>query len=319
MKVMSNVFDQDKETYDRDPSKNTFSNFLLSSGLYESYEVSKENIQDLIDVLNGNVRIDIYCKDCGESRVFSMKQVLFPFENSQGDMCMRSLGKELSWKQHIQGMRDTPFLGEKSSEKEWHWTDCETKEFTRVMVFQFQCAMNGQHYTDYIVRADGNSLVKIGQFPSVADLSFPELEVYKKVLTKEDRKEFRRAIGLYASGIGVGSFVYLRRIFERMIQAAKNIAIQDGVELEGFEKAHVEEKIKMLKDYLPKALDGNTIFYGIVSKGIHELSEDECIIYFPVLRDFLFLIMRQWEQQRQEKETEKQLAASLSKIAQQIK
>lgn len=319
MNIMSNVFDQEKEPYDRDPRKNTFSNFLVKSGLYESYEISKDNIQDLIDVLDGNVRINIYCKDCGEPRIFSMKEVLFPFENSKGDMRMISLGLELSHQQQLQEMCATISPGEKRPEKEWHWTNWQMQEFTRVMVFQFQCAMDDQHYTDYIVRADGNILFKIGQFPSVADLSFPELEAYKKVLTKEDRKEFRRAIGLYASGIGVGSYVYLRRIFERMIETAKNIAIQEGVELENFEKAHVDERIKMLKGYLPKALVGNQNFYGIVSKGIHELSENECIVYFPILRDFLFLIMRQWEQHRQEKETEKQLADALSQIAQKIK
>ena len=59
---------------------------------------------------------------------------------------------------------------------------------------------------------------KIGQYPSVADLSFPELKDYRKVMSKDDDKELKRAIGLHASGIGIGSFVYLRRIFERIRQ-----------------------------------------------------------------------------------------------------
>ena len=118
MKIISNVFDQDKEPYNRDPSKNTFSNFLLSSGLYESYEVSKDNIQDLIDVLDGNVRINIYCKDCGEPRTFSMKEVLCPFGNPQEEVSMGSLGKELLRQQHLQEMCAAPLPGEKSPETE---------------------------------------------------------------------------------------------------------------------------------------------------------------------------------------------------------
>lgn len=314
-----NVFDQEDKPYDRDPSQNTFAQFLVNKGLYDKYEISKSNIQDVIDVINGHVRINIYCKDCGESRIFSMKELLFPFEDSDGDQVMRSLGKELSSHQHIQELGATPHPGEKDGEREWYWTNWQTQEYTRVMIFQFQCALNGQHYTDFIVRANGNSLVKIGQFPSAADLSFPEFENYKRVLSKEDRKEFRRAIGLYASGIGVGAYVYLRRIFERLLVTAKNTALQDGVELPDYETAHIDERTKMLKDYLPKALEGNTTFYSIVSKGIHELSEDDCTAYFPILQDFLLLIMRQWEQQRQEKETEKKLAASLSQITQKIK
>ena len=117
MNIMSNVFDQEKEPYDRDPRKNTFSNFLVKSGLYESYEISKDNIQDLIDVLDGNVRINIYCKDCGEPRIFSMKEVLFPFENSKGDMRMISLGLELSHQQQLQEICATISPGEKRPEK----------------------------------------------------------------------------------------------------------------------------------------------------------------------------------------------------------
>lgn len=32
---------------------------------------------------------------------------------------------------------------------------------------------------------------KIGQYPSVADLSFPELKEYRKVMTKDDEKNLK--------------------------------------------------------------------------------------------------------------------------------
>lgn len=84
--------------------------------------------------------------------------------------------------------------------------------------------MDNTHHLDYIVLAYGNKLKKIGQFPSVADLIFPELKEYRKVMTEEDGKEFKRAVGLFASGIGIGSFVYLRRIFECIILTASQKA-----------------------------------------------------------------------------------------------
>ena len=105
--------------------------------------------------------------------------------------------------------------------------------------------MDSTHHLDYIVLTDGNMLKKIGQYPSVADLSFPELKEYRKVMSKEDEKELKRAIGLFAAGIGVGSFVYLRRIFERIIVTASHKAIEEGkIEAEEFAKAHVDEKIR---------------------------------------------------------------------------
>ena len=60
------------------------------------------------------------------------------------------------------------------------------------MVFKFFCAMDNTHHLDYIVLTYGNKMKKIGQYPSVADLSFPELKEYRKVMTKEDEKELKK-------------------------------------------------------------------------------------------------------------------------------
>ena len=44
------------------------------------------------------------------------------------------------------------------------------------------------------------------------------------MISKEDRKELGTAIGLFASGVGAGSYVYLRRILERLVYQAKETA-----------------------------------------------------------------------------------------------
>lgn len=74
----------------------------------------------------------------------------------------------------------------------------------------------------------------------------------------------------------------------------------------------------MLAEYLPKSLVNNHVFYGIISKGIHELSENDCLEFFPVMQSFIMMILRQWEKIRKEEE-EKKLAASLSNIAAKVK
>ena len=75
----------------------------------------------------------------------------------------------------------------------------------------------------------------------------------------------------------------------------------------------------MLSDYLPQLLVNNETFYGIVSKGIHELSEEECIEYFPVLKSFIMMILRQWEKMRKDEEEERKLSAALGNIAAKVK
>lgn len=71
----------------------------------------------------------------------------------------------------------------------------QIEDESRILVFKFVCSMNDKHYLDYIVSTEENKFRKIGQYPSVADLTFPELNEYKKVMSEDDRKEFRRAIG----------------------------------------------------------------------------------------------------------------------------
>ena len=317
--MKQNVFDQNKPRT-INSRNNIFADFLQKSGLYEEIEVTKENIFHLIDLINGEVKIDEYCPSCGENRVFAMQPMEY-YKQTEFHVTYvpAFIAKELEFLQQ--------FIYEKTIENEdvsstieWNWKNQELDDTVRVMVFSFVCLMENSHRIDYIVLSDGCKIKKIGQYPSVADLSFPELKEYRKILSKQDEKEFRRAIGLHAQGIGIGSFVYLRRIFERIIDAAKQKAIAAGtLDEQAYKAEHVDERIKMLADYLPKALVESTVFYGIVSKGIHELSEDECIAYFPVLREFIFMILRQWEQLRKEEEAEKQIKDSLSKIAAEIK
>ncbi len=314
-----NIFDDAREPAVVNKN-NVFAKFLQESGLYEEIEISKDNIGALIELVRGSVKINSYCPSCGEMRVFSVTPISYITEDEmRGDYYKKSLADVLESSQKA-GLTITIKHEDGSQEKSWAWKCWECRDSARLMVFTFTCAMYESHKIDYIVLTDEHSMKKIGQFPSVADLSFPELKGYKKVLTKEDMSELRRAIGLYAQGIGVGSYVYLRRIFERIIDTAKNTAITEGkVAEEEYAKAHVDERIKLLKDYLPEMLVENPVFYSIVSKGIHELDEDTCIEYFPVLQEVIFMILRQWEQIRQEKEAKARLAASMSKIASNIK
>ena len=66
---------------------------------------------------------------------------------------------------------------------------------------------------------------KVGQYPSVADIAIAQIRQYSKVLSKPYMRDFTRAIGLAANGVGTGSFVYLRRIFEHLVDEIAKIAI----------------------------------------------------------------------------------------------
>lgn len=293
--------------------ENAFATFLLNSGLYDTIDVTEENIEELCSLIAGEVRISSFCPQCKAERVFTMSPITYREDIGT----KKFLVNELRQIQHLHRSCGTE-QGDKPSE--WGWNYWQTQKATRIMMFSFVCAMDEEHRLDYVVRTENNTLQKIGQFPSVADLTFPELNQYKKVLSKENMKDLHKAIGLFASGIGAGSYVYLRRVIERMIDTAKSEAITSGkLTTKDFEGVRFSEQIILLKDALPEILVNNPTVYGIVSKGIHELSEEECISYFPILKECIFSIAEEWEAIRARKQRQKEMNSALSRIANQVK
>jgi len=146
------------------------------------------------------------------------------------------------------------------------------------------CTRDKSHkYYAYYFKS-GDCFLKIGQYPSAADFQIPQAEKYRKILENEQYKEFTKGLGLAAHGVGIGSFVYLRRVFENLIEDAY-LKVKDKNFPEGvFEKARMDERIKMLKEYLPEFLVENRKLYAILSKGIHQLGEDECQKYFETVK-----------------------------------
>jgi len=293
---------------------NVFANFLQTAGLYDSMEINKDNIQDLILLLDGKVRISAYCKECKEERVFSMSPYIH-FVDEPNECYSLKLSEEVLRVQKGYVLENTPSPGSLAGKENtsWKWKNWQIEDVSRILVFKFACSMDEEHHLDYIVLTTDNSMMKIGQYPSVADMTFPELDTYKHVISKQDRKELGTAIGLFASGVGAGSYVYLRRILERLVYQAKATA-GDTVNDAEFEQARVAERIKMLEGYLPEILIKNTTIYGILSKGIHELSEEECQKYFPVVKECIYQILGMWESLRKKQADEAALSKALSAI-----
>lgn len=155
--------------------------------------------------------------------------------------------------------------------------------------------------------------VKIGQFPSKASLDIGGLDpVFNKELDRELRKELGKAIGLKAHGIGIGSFVYLRRIFERLIEEGYSKAqkIDDwSAEKEASYKdaRTTHDRIKILSDFLPNRLVTKHSLYGILSKGIHELSEEECLSHFDLVQQAILMILNERHEEKKNEAIEKEL------------
>lgn len=297
--------------------ENIFTNFLLESGLYASILIEEENISDFIELVKGNVKISTYCKECEQERVFTMKPIkYYHMTGQEGNekITCEFLGDRMSFMQDVMSIAKI----ENKNTDAWELIKSNFADITRLMNFEFICSMDEKHHLDFTVLVNDNSFMKIGQFPSIADITFPGLDDYKHVISKQDRSELGTAIGLFANGVGAGSYVYLRRILERLVYQAKENA-GDKVDNDSFENAKVADRIKMLEGYLPDILIQNTTIYGILSKGIHELSEEDCLNYFPVVKECIFQILGMWENMRKKQADEDALNKALNVIIGKIK
>lgn len=196
-----------------------------------------------------------------------------------------------------------------------------TFEYTESWYVTLECCRYGDNLDIMILlNAEDRSIMKIGQYPTIADVHIGQIQDYKGVLSKEELKEFTRAIGLAANGVGIGSFVYLRRIFENLIQSAYEKALkEDAIDKEQYAKGRMNDKIALLHDYLPETLIENKDVYGILSKGIHELSEKDCLLYFDVMRNGIEIILDDKLEQKRKEQKRKKTMDAISKIKAEVK
>ncbi|MBI5724466.1 MAG: short-chain dehydrogenase [Planctomycetes bacterium] len=154
------------------------------------------------------------------------------------------------------------------------------------------CSRKKDHEILFLFFANDGKLQKIGQYPSLADLATPDIYKYRNILGDERYKEFTRGVGLASHGVGIGAFVYFRRIFEFLIEkahlVAKSIINWDE---DKYIKSRMDEKITLLQAHLPEVLVKTKSLYGILSKGIHSLTEDECLDSFKVVKLGIELIL----------------------------
>lgn len=228
--------------------------FCLTVPLYKEYQVNEENIAGVRNLLKYEGHLDTYCSQCQSHTVF----------NCQNDT-------RESW---IDG-------------DNWYY-----QPFLRVVAV---CSRDKSHLSVYHFRLIKQSgIQKIGQHPSTADSNLYDAKKYSKVLNSEDFRGFTKSIGLAAHGIGAGALVYLRRIFESLIKEAHSAAIQDADwDESAYHNGRMQDRVKLLKNHLPSFLVEHHRIYAVLSNGVHELSESQCLDFFPVLKMSIELILDQ--------------------------
>ncbi len=179
---------------------------------------------------------------------------------------------------------------------------------------EINCNRCGDGYLAYF-RLQTMMLEKVGQYPSIADITGGELIRYRSVLRDGYFSELTRANGLISHGVGIGAFVYLRRIFEKLIEDHRKEFEANNEPIGDWHKLRMEEKIGSLSSVLPDALVKNKATYSILSVGIHTLGEKECKLYYPAIKAAILQILEQDVEARNKEDAAKEVERSIQEIA----
>jgi len=251
---------------DAPPVLESLQQFLFEVPLYAHYSLGQN--RNRVAELYGHkeLRVDGHCPGCGRDATFEVIAARIP-------------------------------AGDPWNRIESRWADDN---------LSIRCTRDGAHTVQYWFEIKNMIVQKFGQLPSLADIANDEFKQYRKLLSPALASEFHKAVGLVAHGVGVGSFVYLRRIFESLIdnrfEEFKEAEKWDEAD---FKKLRMEEKVLLLRKHLPEFLVANRKLYSILSIEIHELSEAACLTYFDVMRRSIIMILEDDKKAREDAEQRK--------------
>jgi hypothetical protein len=258
---------------------------LVEDPIYTEYDLTDVSSEDFAKFVLKEGTVDAYCLECKKISVFCIEGAGYNYQEKSKE---------------IPSFGIINIEAKCSRDGDGIFGKCSAKLF-------------------FCFNRDFKRLIKIGQYPSQADLDFGRLDpVFSKELDKDLRQELGKAIGLKAHGVGVGSFVYLRRIFEKLIENAlseskKNDQWNERKEA-SYQKSRIPERIQLLKQYLPNRLVQTSALYGILSKGIHELSEQECLSHFDLVQKAILMILKESHEEREYQQTVKDLHKAKEKL-----
>lgn len=260
---------------------------LLSVPLYRRYRADSDKI---LELRNYKTPIDTFCPLCRDNSVFQ-REDRTPSEIMAGMV--------------------TPGGG-------YDWS---AKTEPLIFSMTFYCSRDKNHKMIFVFRKLREELSKIGEYPSRADRETPILSIYEKELS-DQYENYKSAIYLFNHGIGIGSYAYLRRVLETIINqvASQTYEGTENWSLDKWKKdKRFSDMILDLKDHLPDFLVENPNIYSVLSKGLHELDENECLEYFPIIRGVIEEILDDRIEQSERDNRRKLVSSQLTRIQSELK
>jgi len=287
--------------------------FYTKTPLFQKLNLEKVHFKTVAEIFKYDDKLECFCPECKKDRIFLYRETII-FDSKNGTI--KKLSTLSTGSKQIDGGLISEDMGgfDLRTGKQFYAHD--DTDIIKI----FYCSANENHPLNYYITIRENNLIKIGQYPTLYDISLPQIEKYRQLLSKNDYSGFNTSLRLFVNGSGIGSFVYLRRILENLIEkkhkkAKKN---EDWDENKYLRCNSFNERVRMLKDLLPSTLTENVFIYRILNKGIHELNEKECLNYYSVIRDTIEMILEEEINEINFFQKKKKLQSDIQKISREI-
>lgn len=283
----------------------------------EMYEIDEEEFQKFCEYIGSNQnRLISYCHKCKKEFPFDIGLNFFESslhfdENVCIPITMSSI-KKLGMSTYSTRADINLIKGNISGNLPPYEKNIVLNNKIYYLKYKFYCTNNSSH--EYIMlisieTKDGKFIVrKIGQNPSMLTVKGFDFDRYKKFLEKIDGyDDYKKADLSFADHFYAGAYTYLRRIFEKIIRYyLKDVKLEDD---------HMSTKIEKVKDYFdPRINSYLKSLYEILSKGIHELSEEESKNYYEYLKAIIDMQLEYIKTENDKDEQSKNLGTNLNRI-----
>lgn len=287
----------------------------------ESIEIKENNAETIFNFIIDRSAYDYYCNNCNKVKTFiqSQKQSVIVDGTFNNNDAINMYNPKLNDKVITYEKSDYSSLSNNSSSINIYEIN------SRFFIFKkLECPTCDEKLT-MIFLYEKNCITKVYQ-SFISDIVKDEdIQKFKKMelLNEDDLKELNNANKCKKLGMNIASFVYMRRIFENMLQRIyeahqSEVTIKDSSKK--FTDLYVKDKVKLLKPYLPILMneevsaDKYIKLYKLLSEGIHKLNEDICESLYNIIKELLLMILEKEMQEKKNKKNLTELETSFKKI-----
>ena len=242
-------------------------------------QISRNNL--IVAFINDKTPFDYICSKCEKEKAFSQTTNLIFYMNCEKFTTISYPTVKLDEKNSVFtfGSNSIPITDE------------------LIVIKGFSCVLcKSKIYQHFLFNLEG--CIKTGEYPSFIDITNLDIFSYKKVMNELDFNELLKAERCYTFNYSVAAATYIRRIFERIILDVYrgNINTVNEKNEEVFEKKPMSERLEILKPYLPNLpyftdnISYGNIF-GVRSGSVHTLTDEECLKYYPIMKDVVCSIL----------------------------